>query len=783
MIYQEEMMRWSMRLVRSLAVPLLLLGLALAFCWDLVVPAPGEGWWGPDANTLFYPFGHYVAAAFKENRLPLWNPHLFLGFPFFAEPQATIFYPVTWLFVRWPVEKVIGWSLALHVWLASVGTYAFARGLGGRETGALLSGVIAGFSGFVTSRMIAGHYVHLMTWAWVPWMFAAFHWAYRRRSWPASILAGIPMGLGLLAGFPPFWAFGLLATGLWALYLAARETSWRRRGFVLVQFGLALVAGLLLAGAQLLPTGQFTTQSSRVTQQSYEFVSDATMPVGHFLTLLVPDLFGSPGGDVEFWAAQIYFYWESCLYVGISSLLLILLLGSLRDWRWRFFLALAGGAFLVSLGRAGVVHLLLYRFLPGFGLFRVPPRAGLFFVLAVAILSGLALDRWLDLPHEERVGRLAKVKRGVLLACGLALIVALLAALLAAVQQDGDLGQRALLITTQTVRFCLLLGGTYLLLRAPWRGIRLTVSLLLLVLIDLWGFGNKFLVVEPFEEPHLGWIMADLGLPRERHAYRVFPTPSARTNDPMRFGFLSTDGYDYFVPADADVFRNLVHYRDNRILDLTSVRYLMVSKKDIPHTTRTEGWNLIGEPAGASFYERGRVGPRVFVVHGFEMAADHDDALDRLLRPEMDPYATVVLESPADCAWEMPPPDGPPDRATILEYGQEHVVLDVEAAAGGMVILGDLYYPGWQAEVDRQPAAVQRADYALRGVCVPAGRHRIVFHFDPPIGRYGIILSVIGIGVVLLAALWIVWEAVQARRRAARTRRQNVFNVTLLHTF
>lgn len=760
-------MRRLSSLIHSLASPLLLLGMVLFFCWDLLAPANSEGWWGVDINRLFYPFGHFTAAALKDSHLPLWNPYLFLGFPFAAEPQGTIFYPVTRLFSHWPVEKVVGWSLTLHLGLAALGAYALVRSLGGRKPGALLSGTVLVFSGFTTSRLYAGHYVHLMTWAWLPWTLAAFHWACRRRSLPAAVLAGIPVGMGALAGFPPFWSFGLLAVGLMALYLSAQEVGWQRRAFVLLQLGLMLTAGVLLAGAQLLPTLQLVARSSRVAQQSYEFAAQVSMPVGHLLTLLVPDLFGAPAGGTDFWAAEIYFYWEFCLYLGITPLLLIFLFSSLRDWRCRFFLAVGGGGLLLSFGQAGALHPLLYRFLPGFGLFRSPARAGIFFVLAGAVLSGLALDRWLALPSEERTRRMAAAQRSMLVVGGAALMIAFGATLLGAVQTSGESVQRALLITSQAIRFLLLLLASYALLRLPWRCTRGIALILALVLADLWGFGAKFLVVKTIQLPHLGWIMADLALPLERHTFRVFPTYHARYNEAVHYGFLSTDGYDYFIPNDADVLRELAHQRNDRILDLLSVRYLMVADEDVPNTPTT-GWNIVTQPAGAHFYERDHVGPRAFVVHRFELATDHNDALDRLLTLTLDPYATAVLESPVDCAWELPPSDTLPETATILGYEHERVTLEVEAAANGMLILGDLYYPGWRAEVDGQPVLVHRADYALRGVCVSSGQHQVVFTFDPPIVRQGITVSQIGLGAILLTALWAVWEALHAQRGSVR---------------
>lgn len=50
---------------------------------------------------------------------------------------------------------------------------------------------------------------------------------------------------------------------------------------------------------------------------------------------------------------------------------------------------------------------------------------------------------------------------------------------------------------------------------------------------------------------------------------------------------------------------------------------------------------------------------------------------------------------------------------------------------GGMLVLHELYYPGWIAEIDGRDARILRADVLFRGVEVPPGRHNVVFRFAP----------------------------------------------------
>ena len=59
------------------------------------------------------------------------------------------------------------------------------------------------------------------------------------------------------------------------------------------------------------------------------------------------------------------------------------------------------------------------------------------------------------------------------------------------------------------------------------------------------------------------------------------------------------------------------------------------------------------------------------------------------------------------------------------------MLLDVDSAKGGIVVLHDLYYPGWQVRIDGEPAPILRANVLFRGAEVPAGHHLVAFEFHP----------------------------------------------------
>jgi uncharacterized membrane protein YfhO len=46
-------------------------------------------------------------------------------------------------------------------------------------------------------------------------------------------------------------------------------------------------------------------------------------------------------------------------------------------------------------------------------------------------------------------------------------------------------------------------------------------------------------------------------------------------------------------------------------------------------------------------------------------------------------------------------------------------------------VFSDIYYPGWTATVSGEDVPVARANYILRAIHVPAGKHELVMAFDP----------------------------------------------------
>lgn len=68
---------------------------------------------------------------------------------------------------------------------------------------------------------------------------------------------------------------------------------------------------------------------------------------------------------------------------------------------------------------------------------------------------------------------------------------------------------------------------------------------------------------------------------------------------------------------------------------------------------------------------------------------------------------------------------------TLTSYKPNHLTYDVKSSTGGIVVFSEVYYPGWTATIDGNPAEVGRVDYVLRGIQMPAGSHKVEMIFYP----------------------------------------------------
>ena len=741
----------------------------------------------------FYPWRQLAAEQIRAGSWPLWNSYLGSGTPLAANLQTGAFYPPNVLFLLMPVEHASGWGLALHVAMAALSAYYLGRTLGLSRFGALVAGLAYGGGGYLIAHWVFPSMVYAA--AWLPLLLAQVEKLVQRaspdaqataRHWLVEVaLLALVVALQLLAGHAQTSFYSAVIVAFFALYrLTQRRTAEgkpRIRGSLLAAGGLLLATlwGVALAAIQLLPTAELAAHSQRAGNlTNLTFAYELSFWPWRLITLLAPDFFGNPARG-EYWAYGTY--WEESAFVGVLPLVLAFL--ALGAW-WRKRKQGAGGphslvpfltllclvSLLLALGNRTPLYPLLFRYVPGFGLFQAPARLTVGYALGIALLAGIGADTLRLAPRTRTVLRVVLVAG---IGIGFAAVVTRLA--LPDVRDSFANSMIRLGVSLAVASGVLLLRGRRLRGR-QWQGLVVAI-----IIVDLLLFG---------------WGLAPGTDPGIYHA----PVATAEFLETQPPGRVHVDDayaqevYDRYVslaafgPSDTAYLQGL---RESLFPNLTSAQHLPGSGNYDPLTIGAyddlyallEGTpgtppdmeamlpllKLFGAPylltdrelelpllydKGPYIYAIESALPVAFVVHNARIVEDAQHRLELLQHPSFDPHTEVILSHRLPSLPIRGAEQSRDESVSIVRDGQDRVRIDVTLTQPGYLVLTDTHYPGWRATVDGQPVEILEANHAFRAVQLGTGEHTVLFEYEPLSFRLGAWITLSAL--VVLAAIAII---------------------------
>ena len=301
-----------------------------------------------------YPWKRLILDAIHDRELPLWDPYIFAGHPFLANGQHSALYPLSLVFYVLPLWRAYGIFAWLQLGLAGIFAYLFARVLGVRRLGGLVTGITFQFSGFMIVSA-AAHPMIIAGASWLPFILAMVELIVQQRpalghrpaTLPWALLGALGLGCQMLAGHAENTYFVLLVTGAYALWRISGEAVKRPAGARRAAAWLALmiVLGLALGAVQFLPLYEVVNGSFRSGEAaaSLSQVLGWAYPPRRLITFAVPNFFGNPAHHDYFdlftlrWTpAQVfddgqYIDWgmknyvEGGAYLGLLPLFLVVL--------------------------------------------------------------------------------------------------------------------------------------------------------------------------------------------------------------------------------------------------------------------------------------------------------------------------------------------------------------------------------------------------------------------------------------------------------------------------
>lgn len=791
--YETKPLSWRL----DLPVLGLLFLLAAAYAW-MRVSMNGTYFRG-DILTQFMPYYTAVADRIKDGDLPGWNPNLFSGMPLAGDPiSGWTYLPVMTPFIFFNTLTAYKLSILFHLSSATLFTYLFGRTLKMGPIGAATAAIAYLLSPFYhysqccTARMQLG--------PWIPLGLLTIELSLRTRVWWQRVACWLATGAiiwQIIAGyFGKGMYYGVLVLGAYLAYRTLIDPpvpvrEWRPRVMLFAASSAAVLgSGAAFSAVVLLPRLDFLDHAN-LKGGTYEVVAPGTVnppawSIGRALeTILDP-------------ARTPYFL--GAVTVALAAVGIVL---ATRRFAVPFFALFSIAVVTLTIEKTPF-HSLMYL-LPKFEDIHIhePQRILVVLNIGPAILAGAAVSML--------EARAATIKRIALAATAPLLMTGLFVWLADRDSRDinGSLFRIALLITGILVVTVVLsvIGTRRITERLP---LAVSVTLLLVLLFNL----DQGRLREATEDRWKAQPVYDLGLAyadqQGSGGAGAFLLSQQATQGPFRyFGYNSTylsadddfmeDNYrkewrdilasellvnnralalglqdmQGYNPVQEMIYLEFINalngqiqeYHETNILpsglqspmlQLLNVRYIIIPLEtpdtaDYQYLVST--YPEVFRNGSVRVLEVSNSLPRAWTVHEVE-EVNSDQVLPLLAGGSINLHTTAVLGQDIDAV--EPLNTTTPDQVSITSYEADMIELSANMSSDGLLMLSEVYDPGWKATVDGKSVPIYQADGAFRAIPVPSGEHIVTLEYKPRSLEFGALISAISLisAVVLIVALW-----------------------------
>jgi uncharacterized membrane protein YfhO len=710
----------------------------------------------------FYPIRNFAAVSMAHGELPLWNPYTFSGMPFQADIQSALFYIpnlILTLFVSgghlhfyWVELSVI-----LHYVLAGIGMYYLVKSYDLNKIAALFSALVFMLSGFMVTHAIHPWIIYHA--AWLPLILLLFKKALEEKSLYYTIIGGLVLGHSVLTGSPQVSLYIFLFLLFYFLFefISSMKVSFKSALSKVPPAAGVIIIAIAITAIQLLPTTELAPLSNRA-EISYERSLEGSLNPEQLITIFSPKFFGeqSPLANTYWGQGGYGQYWETSIYLGISVLILTIIAVSTlyRNRFVVFFFIILLFSILYALGDSFFLHKIFFFYIPGFSLFRNPARMSLLYTFAASILSGFGLNELIKMQKAN----ISMINKIIIITLVIGAVIWLLVqlGLFQNISNPEYLTQIRQIATKETSIFVFILvcigAALFAFSKSKISPVLLPILLILIQLIDINIFGST------------------------QNNGKTSPTEYYKNTEQL-VNYLKEDGKEEYFRINSRQGGNMILDRNQGMVDKIYMMegYTPLALKRIypPASSWDKLCDLLNakyrisiDPANGnqSMTNSNTYLPRAYFVDSFKIVTDEEKMKQLMISPGFNPKQTVLLEEDPKFNNDEQN-DSSSWKADISSYELNSISLTVSAPKNGILMLSEIYYPGWNAYIDGVKQKILRADWNLRAIPVLKGTHAIEARFEPESFRRG---SLITMTSILLSVIGIIYSSYQKKKRTTK---------------
>ncbi len=654
---------------------------------------------------------------------------------------------------------------------------------------ALISGIVFMYSGYLIG--VINLTTTLAAAIWFPLVFLFFNRALNQRRWLGNIIfAGIFIGFMFLGGEPTPVFATLIILSLYSIM-----HIFVNRGQILKTTGIfvaLIIIFIFLFSFQIFPFVEFIKLSSRA-QTNFEAASHWSFPPQDIINFIMPFFYGTLQFQEQTPLRQD---WLLFSYLGVIPIILFLAAFIFSKDRYSLFfrfIFILGLIFIY--GRFTPIYRLFYKIIPGFNLIRYPVK---FFFISSVAFSFLAGCGWQEYVKRAQT----QDKRFIGFIKGLFTLAFIAAIIFLLIYQFKDKifgfmneylkgvdepnrGKYSIIYFVNLFNFRRLLVffilGVFFLFLGARKKIKLGLVgfiTLVLIIIDLSGGRNLELNPTVSSEILHRQTKNIVFLKEDKTLFRVYTSQKMNKENEVLRGDVYEEAFensiDHLCPNrlmeykiyDArgyesvhnDNFSKLSTIPDTaplpsstNILNMLNVKYILT-----PEEIRDPTCKLRIKGASSYLYENLNCLPRAYIVPEILVIKDELEIASKLKDKSFLPQKQVILEVDPQVALISPGVITGKESIKIITYKPNEVVIEaVIVNKPKILILADIYYPGWEAHVNGKKATIYKANFCLRAVYLAPGKYTVRFSYNHISFKIGLGISLATV-IILLISLFMV---------------------------
>jgi hypothetical protein len=741
----------------------------------------------------------------------LWNPRLFGGMPTYlaglnygGDEVLNVFQQAFSLWLPRPSSIFFKSMLCFYILLLVYKVRPYLA----------IAGALAyGLSTFAIISLGAGHNWKVEAMAYMPLVLAGVHTAFRGNLLWGFTLTALAMALEIDSNHPQiayYLMFVVIFYGISALVYAVR--AQRLPQFFKI-IGVLVAAVVLAVGAnlgRLWTTLEYSTYSQRgpseltplptadgadAANADRDYVFLWSIWKMETLTLLIPNAFGGasnlnigtdselgevllannvPRQQVQQYTANAPTYWGGKaptggpVYVGAIVFFLFIAGCFIVESPHRYWMiAITVFSIMLAWGKYfPALNYFMYDYFPLYSKFRTVEMTLVMAMLIMPLLGFLALEKIVANPEApELPKKLLYAAAGVV---GLLLLVIVFAGV-ADFASARDAGQpdwfvealrsdREALMRGDAFRSLFFVGATVILLffylknRVSYpllNGLLVVLVLLDLGLVDRRHFNYDNFVRNPTRSVATATEADEYIMEQSQPHDRVLNLQVSPFQDGTTSYFhASVGGYH---AAKIKRYQDIIDRRLSPEINAL-VADLQSGQKDFSDTQALNMLNtrfVLAGPTPNAVIENPRALGAAWLVQDVKQVTSPDEEIAALGDTNLSNTAVVD-------ASDFTVDDSYNSSGTIrlLSAEPNEMVYEADVPAPSLAVFSEVYYPeGWTATIDDQEVPILRANYILRALEVPAGKHTIRFRFAPRSYKIGNAVTVFASGLLAVSVL------------------------------